>query len=236
MLSKVTSFKVGMQKRGMARILQPGIVSLGTEGGAFTLTKSKDVGNQTEDAEVKAAVLDILTTAEDQRDGNGACITHGQEDDTNTGKGVVGSLGAEVDQTEADLDDHAKDEGIEGDVQLLMDSLPPARAGNTTITGKGPSAARGSGDTADTTNETEHEKRDHQTKSPDAAAKGMLENDGGRLGFVQDIGDRRHDEAEGNQEEQTGDEVDDDGANHGLGNHNGGFAHLLTETDDHSSG
>jgi hypothetical protein len=77
MLFKVTFFRVSMQKRGMARALQPGVVSLETEGGAFTLTKSKNVGNQTEDAEIEAAVLDILTTAEDQRDGDGACITHG---------------------------------------------------------------------------------------------------------------------------------------------------------------
>lgn len=219
----------------MARILQPGIISLGTEGEAFQLTKSKDVGNQTEDAEVETAILDILATAEDERDGDGARITHGQEDDTNTGEGVVGGLGTEVDQAEADLDDHAEEEGIERDVQLLVDSLPPTRAGDATITGKSPSATRGSGDTADTADETEHEQRYHQTESTDAAAKGVFENDGSGLGFVQDIGDRRHDEAEGNQEEQTGDEIDDNRANHGLGDHDGRLANLLTQTDDHSS-
>lgn len=237
MLSRVTSFRVGMQNRGMARILQAVEVSKKrTTEGWGRRTKSKNVSDQANDAKVEAAILDILTTAEDQRDGDGTGVTGGQEDDADAGEGVVGGLGTEVDGTEADLDDHAENQGVEGDIKLLVDGLPPARAGDTSITGKGPGAARSGSDTTNTADDAEHQQGDHQAEGTDVVTDGILEDDGGGLVGVDESADGWHHKAERDEEEQTSEEVDHNGADHGLGDHDGGLAHLLTETDNHSSG
>lgn len=59
---------------------------------------------------------------------------------------------------------------------------------------------------------------------------GRLEDDGGRLGGLDELLQVRHDEADGNEEEETGDRVDDNSTDHGLGDHDGGFAHFFTQT------
>lgn len=72
------------------------------------LTKSNNVSDQAKDSKVEATVLNILSTTEDQGDGDRAGIAHGQENDTNTRKGIVRSSGAKVDHTEKNFNDHSQ--------------------------------------------------------------------------------------------------------------------------------
>lgn len=50
------------------------------------------------------------------------------------------------------------------------------------------------------------------------------------MGRVDQFSQFRHDEAEGKEEEETGDSIDDNGADHGLGNHDSRFAYFFTQS------
>lgn len=194
------------------------------------LTERKDVSDETDDAKVEVAVLDILATTEDQRDSHGAGITHRQEDDTHTGEGVVGGGRTEVDGTESNLNDHTQGHRIQGDVELLVDGAPPARTGDTAITSKGPGATRSGRDTTHAADNTEHEKRNSQAESTSRVTNGVLEDDRGRLRSIDEQAQLGHDEADWNQEKESGKKVDDDSTDHGLGDHDSRFADFLAET------
>lgn len=228
-----------MQKRGMARRLharrEEEQISKQRRGRARARitrrhTERKDVSDESDDAKVEVAVLDILATTEDQGDCHGAGVAHRQEDDTHTGEGIVSRSGTKVDSPQGDLNDHAQCHRIEGDVELVVDSAPPARPRNAAITSKGPGASRGGRNAAHTADDTQHQQGDGEAESTGRIADRVFENDGSRLGGVDEQRQLRHDEADRDQEEETGDKVDDDRADHGLGDHDGGLANFFAET------
>lgn len=193
-------------------------------------TESDHVGDSTHDTKAEAAFLNLLTAAEDQRDSDRAGVAHSQENDTDTRKCVVGSTGTEVDGTQANFNHHAQHQCIQRDVEALIDDAPPTRSRNTPIPGKGPGASGGGRHAAYTADHTENQQGYGQAESTSVVANSGFENDRRRLVRVDQHGQFGHDEAEGNEEEETGDGVDDNGTDHGFGDHDSRLAYFFTET------
>jgi hypothetical protein len=196
---------------------------------------SNDVADNTNGAEVKLALADLLP-AREEADGDGNGVGGGQADDTNTGKGVEGSSGTKVDEAEEDLDHHAEHHGVDGHIELVVDLDPEARAGDGAVAGKGPGGARGGGGASDAADDGEDDERHEQAKGTAGGANGGLDDDGDGLGGRQELGDFGEDEDEGDEEEEAGKGVDEDGHDHGLGDLGGGLADLFAHGDDHASG
>ena len=160
----VTSRKVGMQKRGVASADHAvRFVSLRLiKNKRAKLTKCDNVAEGTEHSKVELSLLDLLATSK-ERDQDGSSVTQCQANDTNTGEGVEGSGGTKVDETQGDLNNHAKHHGVERNVELGVDSPPQLVTGDSAITGKGPSSARRSSGASNTTEQTQNEERNKQS-------------------------------------------------------------------------
>lgn len=202
-----------------------------TAGYRVGRTESDHVGDGTDDSKVEVAFFDILPATEDQRDGDRAGVAHGQEDDTHTGEGVEGSTGSKVDGSQANLDHHTQCHGIQWDVEALVDGAPPARSGYTSIAGEGPGASRGRCHATYTADHTENQQGDGQAESTGVVANGGFKDNRRWLVRVDQHGQLGHDEADRNEEEETGNGVDDNGAHHGLRDHDSWFAHFFAKPD-----
>lgn len=93
------------------------------------------------------------------------------------------------------------------------------------------------GSAADTADDCEDNQRQKQANGTSGRADGRLEDRGHRLAGCEgeelvDVGEH---EEQRNHKEQSGDGVEGNGANHGLGDLGGGFAHLLAHAYDHAS-
>lgn len=160
-----------------------------------------------------------MRAASEQRDGNGHSVADGQANNSDTREGIESSSGAKVDETQQDLNSHGQHHGVEGDIELLVDSLPVFGARDGTITCKGPCAAGRRGGASNTAEQSENQEGDSERKCT-SLAPNCGENDGwdglaGRNGNqVCEIGE---DEDKWDEEQETGDKVDDDGGDHGLG-------------------
>ncbi|RMZ70839.1 hypothetical protein GMOD_00008484 [Pyrenophora seminiperda CCB06] len=192
---------------------------------------SNDVAESTERSEVELAVLDLLA-AGDERDEDGGSITQRQANDTNAGEGVESSGGAKVDDTEDDLDNHAKHHGIEWHVELRVDSLPQLITGNSTVTGKGPGSAGCGRSASNTTEQTQNEEGHEQANGTTGGPYGVSENDGHWLAGGKGCkhGLVGQDEDQGNQEKQATNSVQGNGSYHGLGYLSGGLSYFFAHT------
>lgn len=169
-------------------------------------------------------------------DGDGSGIRHGQRYDTNAREGVEGGGGTEVNDAQQDLDDGDEDHGVEGQVQVGVDLLPPFGARNGAVTGKGPSATGGGGRASNTTEDGQHHEGKEQGDGTARGPDGGLDDGGNRLARGEshehgEIGEHKH---QGHQEQQAANGVDDNGDDHGLGNLSGRVLDLLTHADDHA--
>lgn len=201
------------------------------------LTERDDVGGDTELAEVEGAA-DKVGAAVEETDTNGNGVRGSQANDTNTGEGVEGSAGAEVDDTENDLDNHAEHHGVQGNVQLGVDLLPPAGTRDGTVTSEGPGATRGGGGAADTAKDGQDDERKEESKGTARCSHGVLDDGGDGLtgSQVDQVGDVGEHENERDEEQETGQGVEADGENECLGDLSSGLLDLLAHGDNHASG
>lgn len=167
---------------------------------------------------MESSALNLLPPSE-QVDSNGSGVGRSQADDTDAREGVESGVGAKVEESEEQLDNHAQHHGVQGHIELLVHAHPQLRTGNGTVTSEGPGAARRSGRAANTTQNAEDHNGDEQAHRTATGSNGALEDGGNGLTRreVDQHGDIRHDEDDGDQEQKTGKGVDDDGRDHGLG-------------------
>lgn len=180
------------------------------------LTESDNVANETDGAEVELALTDLLA-ASGETDGNGGGVRGSQAHDTNTREGVEGGSGAEVDEAEEKLDDHAEHHSVQGHIELVVDHHPPLGAGNGTVTGKSPGAAGGGGCAGDTAKDGKDDERSQKTDGTAAGAGGHLEDVGHGLGKADELDNLGHDKNNGDEEEETAGRVHEQSGDHGTG-------------------
>lgn len=191
------------------------------------LTDGNNIGDSSELAEVELSGLDLLATS-GETDGNGGGVGSSKADDTDTGESVEGSGGTEVDNTEDDLDDHAEHHGVEGNVELGVDLGPPLGTGNGTVTGEGPAASRSGSCAADTADDGQDDEREEKTEGTAGAANCALEDQRHGLSREDNLLEIGQNEHQGDEEEETGEGVDEDGGDHGLGDLDRGVLDFLT--------
>jgi hypothetical protein len=227
----------GMQKRGMARRDQAGWVSKAQRdwGVIGEHTDSNDVGNSAKLAQVKLSSLDLLATS-GETDGNGSSVRGSQANDTDTREGVEGSRGTKVDDTEDDLDNHAEHHGVERNVERSVDLGPPLGTGDGTVTSESPCASRSGSCATNTANDGENDEREEESKGTTGAANGGLDDEWHWLGGQNDFLEIGEDEHQRDDEEETGEGVDEDGGDHSLGDLDGGVLDFLAHGDNHASG
>jgi len=196
---------------------------------------SNDIGNSTELAKVELSSLDLLATS-GETDSNGSSVRSSQANDTNTGEGVEGSRRAEVDDAENDLDDHAEHHSVERNVERSVDLGPPLGTGNGTVTGESPCASRSGSCAANTANDGEDDEREEESKGTARAADCGLDDERHWLGGEDDFLKIGKDEHQRDDEEETGEGVDEDGGDHGLGDLDRGVLNFLAHGDNHASG
>lgn len=109
----------------------------------------------------------------------------------------------------------------------MVDLGPPLGTGNGTVTGEGPDTSRGSGGAADTADDSEDHEGEDQAKGTAGGANGALDDGGHGLGAADELGDVGKHEDQGDEEEETGKGVDEDGSDHGLGDLGGRLLNLL---------
>jgi hypothetical protein len=175
-----------------------------------------------------------LLPATQQADGDGDGVGRSQADDANTRKGVKGSGGAKVNDAEEDLDNHAEHHGVERHIELGVDLGPPAGAGDGAVAGKGPGAAGGGGGAADAAEEGEDNEGDEQAESAASRTHGRLDDDGDGLRGEEELLDVGQDKDEGDEEEEPGKGVDEDGGDHGLGHLGRRLPNLFAHGDNHA--
>lgn len=126
-----------------------------------------DVAEEAKLPKMELSLLDLFTPSKD-RDKDRGRITQGQADDTNTGKGSEGSVGTEVNETEHELNNHAKHHGVQRNIELGVDDSPPLVSRDSTVARKGPGGARCSSCATDTAEESKdkewNEKTDGSTR------------------------------------------------------------------------
>ena len=183
------------------------------------LTKCNDVAHETKDSHVELSVLDVRTTT-NEGDGDGNCVRDSQADDTNTREGVECGRGSEVQDTEDDLNGHAEHHGVEWDIKLRVNNLPPLETWDGSITGESPCRAGSGSGATNTTKEGEDHERDTQGECATLAADCFYNNDGCWLtgSEVEQVFKIWEDEEKRDQEDKSTDGVENDGSNHGLGN------------------
>ena len=221
-LVKVTSFfPVGLRGQGESDEVKRGKV----------LTNSNNVAEKTDGAKIIGTDAEFLATADDG-DNNGHDVAESQEDDTDTDEGIEGSSGTKVDEAEEDLDDHAEHHGVQWDFHFGVNLLPEVGTWDGAITGKGPCAARGSGDASRTADYAEDNEREGEGESTTLVADGGGEDEWEGLASwgCQDISDVRKYKHQGNQEDKATDEVQDDGTNHSFWHLSGWLLNFFAHT------
>jgi hypothetical protein len=196
---------------------------------------SNDVGNSAKLAQVKLSSLDLLATS-GETDGNGSSVRGSQANDTDTREGVEGSRGTKVDDTEDDLDNHAEHHGVERNVERSVDLGPPLGTGDGTVTSESPCASRSGSCATNTANDGENDEREEESKGTTGAANGGLDDEWHWLGGQNDFLEIGEDEHQRDDEEETGEGVDEDGGDHSLGDLDGGVLNFLAHGDNHASG
>ena len=183
------------------------------------LTKCNDVAHETEDSHVELSVLDVRTTT-DKGHGNRHCVANSQADNTNTRESVECSRGSEVQDTEDDLDCHTEHHGIEWDIKLRVDNLPPLETWDGSITGESPCGAGSGSGASNAAEEGEDHKRDTQGECASLAADCLYNDDGCWLtgSEVEEILKIWEDEEKRDKEDKSTDGVENDGSDHGLRN------------------
>lgn len=173
------------------------------------LTDAHDIAEPAQRSEIKVTLLDLPTAIQEQGHRDWASITESQEDNTDTRERTESSAGTEIDASEDDFNDHAESHGVKWDAPAVIDLLPPAGAGDGTITREGPGAPRSRGDTADATGESENEEGNQQTEGACGVTDCVLDDGGdGLTGWdVCQHGDFGKHEADGDQEAKTGKHV-----------------------------
>ena len=179
------------------------------------LTKSNDVAEHAELAEVEWSVLDLLATSE-KADGDWAGIGGGQADDTNTGESGESGRRTEIDDAKDNLNGHAEHHGVERHVQSLVDLDPQVGAGNSTVTSKSPCATRGGGGASNSAHDGEDNQGNEKGDGTARGADSLVNDLGHGLGRVEG-GDLGQDEHDRDEEEETGEGVEDNCTDHGLG-------------------
>lgn len=179
-----------------------------------------------------------MGAAVEETDANGNSVRGSQANDTNTGEGVEGSAGAEVDDTENDLDNHAEHHGVQGNVQLGVDLLPPAGTRDGTVTSESPGATRGGGCATNAAKDGQNNKGEEKSKGTARGSHGILDDGGDGLtgSQVDQVGDVGEYENEGDEEQETGQGVEADGKDESLGDLSSGLLDLLAHGDNHASG
>lgn len=196
--------------------------------------KSDPVGDSTPLSEVELSSLDLLATSS-ETDSNRSGVRSSQADDTDTRESVESSVRTEVDDTEDDLNNHAEHHSVQWNIESSVDLGPHPGTGNGTITSKSPSASRTGSCAADTADNGEDDERNEKTEGTAGAANSALDDERHGLGGDDDVLDLGHDEHERDEEEKTGEGVDEDGGDHGLGDLDLRVLNLLTHGDNHSS-
>lgn len=192
-----------------------------------THTESDPVGDSTPLSEVELSSLDLLATSS-ETDGNGSGIRSSQANDTDTRESVESSVRTEVDDTEDDLNNHAEHHSVQWNVERGVDLGPHPGTGDGTITSESPSASRAGSCAANTADDGEDDERNEETEGTTGAANSALDDKRHGLGGDDDVLDFGHDEHERYEEEETGEGVDEDGGDHGLGDLDLRVLNLLT--------
>lgn len=196
-------------------------------------TQSNDVAEPAKLAQEELAALH-LGSALEHGHGDGGGIREGQGNDTHAGKGVERYGRSKVDGTQNDLNRHGQHHGVEGNIQLGVDHLPPLGTGDGTVASKGPRAARSSGCAGGTAKDTQNHDGNQEGKGTPFGANGRLKDGRDRLCQLhhqRQVGKNKH---ERHEEQEPANGVDEDGNNHGLGDLGGGMLDLLAHGDDHT--
>lgn len=172
-----------------------------------------------------------MLAASGKTNGNGTGIRSSQADDTDTREGVESSGRAKVNDTEDNLNNHAKHHGVERHIELVVDLGPPSGARDSTITSKGPGASGGGSGATNTAHESQNHEREAQAKGTTRGTNSRLDDDGDGLGREDEFLDVGEDEDDGDEEKETSKGVDDDGSDHGLGNLDGGLLDLFAHAE-----
>jgi len=197
--------------------------------------KCNDVAHETEDSHVELSVLDVRTTT-DKGHGNRHCVGNSQADNTNTRESVECSRGSEVQDTEDDLDCHTEHHGIEWDIKLRVDNLPPLETWDGSITGESPCGAGSGSGASNAAEEGEDHKRDTQGECASLAADCLYNDDGCWLtgSEVEEILKIWEDEEKRDKEDKSTDGVENDGSDHGLRNLYARVLHFFAHGDNHA--
>lgn len=219
----------GMQKRGIANRDQADneLARHITIERRRAHTESDPVGDSTPLSEVELSSLDLLATSS-ETDSNGSGVRSSQADDTDTRESVESSVRSEVDDTEDDLNNHAEHHSVQWNIESSVDLGPHPGTGDGTITSKCPSASRTGSCATDTADNGEDDERNEKTEGTAGAANSALDDERHGLGGDDDVLDLGHDEHERDEEEKTGEGVDEDGGDHGLGDLDLRVLNLLT--------
>lgn len=221
MVAAVTGRNDGMQKSGMARAVQAKEWKLTAthvlKNGE--LTESYNVRDQTDDTHIEISVLDVSAAAE-ERDCDWNSITQSQADDTDTWESVECSWGAEVEDTEKNLDNHTQHHGVQWYIELWVDLLPPFRSWDSTVTREGPCASRSGSRATDTAEDSEHKDRNAKTECSTRAAnsgdndnwEGLTREESNKHSKIWD------DEQQADQEDEATEEVKHDRSDHSSWN------------------
>ena len=207
-----------MQKRGVARADQARhLLGRGSKEKRRGRTESNNVAEQTKLAQVELALNNLLAASKHIAH-NGRSIAECQANDTDTRKSVESSHSPKVDQAKCELDNHAHHHSVDRDVELGVNNPPHLVARDTTITSKSVDSARRGSCAADTAEQTEHHEREEKTDGTAGRAHSVDDDLGRRLARCKS---REHgligqDEDEGDEEDETTDGVEDNGADHRL--------------------
>lgn len=114
----------------------------------------------------------------------------------------------------------------------MVDDSPVAGAGDGTVTSKGPSASRSSGSAANAAEDGEDNERNQETECTTRRTHGGFDDGGHGLtgGKGDELGDFWKHEADGDEEDEAGNGVEEDGEDHGLGDLDGRLLDLFTHT------
>jgi hypothetical protein len=200
------------------------------------LTQRNNVAESSQSSEVESAFLNLFS-ASDKRDENRNGVAQCETNDTNTRKGVESDRGAEVDQAKDKLNNHAEHHGVERNVQLDVDNLPPLEAGDGAIAGERPCGTGRGGGTTNSADQTENKERDQQADGGARASDCLLDDSGEGLTReqVEKFGLVGQDEHKRDQEDQSADGIECDGTDQRLGHLRSGVFDFFTHPRNESA-
>lgn len=196
-------------------------------------TKGNNIAEQTKLSKVELSLNNLLTATK-QRARDRCSVAECQTNDTNTRESVESGSGTEVDQTEHELNNHAHHHSVDRYIKLCVDNPPHLVARDATITSEGVDGAGRRSCATDTAEQSENHEREQQTDSASRRAYSVRNYSWGRLprqesSKVSLVG---HNEDEGDEEDETADGVEDDGADHSLGDLSRRVTDLFAHTID----